>query len=567
MSVATALNGVSIRAKITSIFAVLLAMVGGLGIIALTCASRTNDVVQDLNANYVPSLVYLESMQSIAKDYFEIIAKQVMQNDGSGVVQNNASRLNDLQRRYELEDAKYAPTATTPEERAIYARIVSNWKSFLAHATKLRAVLESGDIATAKIIYVTDLEPASIGTMAAIRDDFRYNAKEVGTLAAAATESFNAGRRIVIALMGAVVLVAVLGGYALIASIARPITLMTSAMGMLAVGDTTIMIPARDRGDEVGRMAAAVEVFKQGMIDADALRAEQEALKISAAADQQAAMHRMADGFERRVGVLVQVLATGATELRATAQSLTGMAEQSSLQANTVSASADEASMGVQTVSAAAEELSASISEISRQVSQSARMTAKAVSDAQRTDAIVRALAEGAQKIGDVVGLITSIAGQTNLLALNATIEAARAGDAGKGFAVVASEVKSLANQTGRATEEIAAQITQIQNATKEAVEAIRGIAETIEQVSAIATTIASAVEEQGAATAEIARNVQQTAHATREVTVNIGGMSQAASETGQAASQVLSVATDVSHQAENLSTEVGGFVAEVRAA
>jgi methyl-accepting chemotaxis protein len=194
-------------------------------------------------------------------------------------------------------------------------------------------------------------------------------------------------------------------------------------------------------------------------------------------------------------------------------------------------------------------------------------MTAKAVSDAQRTDAIVRALAEGAQKIGDVVGLITSIAGQTNLLALNATIEAARAGDAGKGFAVVASEVKSLANQTGRATEEIAAQITQIQNATKEAVEAIRGIAETIEQVSAIATTIASAVEEQGAATAEIARNVQQTAHATREVTVNIGGMSQAASETGQAASQVLSVATDVSHQAENLSTEVGGFVAEVRAA
>jgi methyl-accepting chemotaxis protein len=179
----------------------------------------------------------------------------------------------------------------------------------------------------------------------------------------------------------------------------------------------------------------------------------------------------------------------------------------------------------------------------------------------------VRALAEGADKIGHVMGLISNIAGQTNLLALNATIEAARAGDAGKGFAVVASEVKSLATQTARATDEIGAQISQIQAATKEAVEAIRGITTTIEEVSTIATNIAAAVEEQGAATAEIARNVHQTAKAAQDVTVNITGVSRASTETGEAAGQVLSAAGDLSQQAEHLSAEVFSFLANVRAA
>jgi methyl-accepting chemotaxis protein len=218
-------------------------------------------------------------------------------------------------------------------------------------------------------------------------------------------------------------------------------------------------------------------------------------------------------------------------------------------------------------VAASAEELSSSISEITRQVAQSAKITEKAVADARRTDTTVRALAEGAQRIGQVVELISSIAGQTNLLALNATIEAARAGDAGKGFAVVASEVKSLAGQTAKATEEIGAQITRLQNETKDAVEAIKGITTVIEEVSSIATAIASAVEEQGAATAEIARNVQQTAGSAQMVTTNIAGVSEGAASTGAAADQVLSAAGELSRQAESLSAEVSGFVADVRAA
>jgi methyl-accepting chemotaxis protein len=200
-------------------------------------------------------------------------------------------------------------------------------------------------------------------------------------------------------------------------------------------------------------------------------------------------------------------------------------------------------------------------------VARSAKITDRAVEDTQRTDVIVRALAEAAEKIGHVMGLISDIAGQTNLLALNATIEAARAGDAGKGFAVVASEVKSLATQTSKATEEIGVQIGQIQAATKEAVEAIHGITVTIEEVSTIAANIAASVEEQGAATAEIARNVQQTAKATQDVTVNISGVSRASTEAGAAAGQVLSAAGDLSKQAEVLSAEVISFLSDVRAA
>jgi methyl-accepting chemotaxis protein len=342
---------------------------------------------------------------------------------------------------------------------------------------------------------------------------------------------------------------------------------LKTAMDRLAKGDLTTEIPGTDRQDEVGGMAVTVLVFKDSMTETERLRAAQDEVKRQAAAEQKAALNRMADGFESKIGGLVGMLSSGSTELEATAQSMTGTANQSNKQAAAVAAAAEEASTGLSTVASATEELTASISEINRQVAQSSKITGKAVDDAKRTDAIVHALAEGAEKIGAVVGLITNIASQTNLLALNATIEAARAGDAGKGFAVVASEVKSLANQTGKATEQIGGQIAQIQAATKEAVEAIRGISTTIEEVSAIAAAIAAAVEQQGAATSEIARNVQQTSQAARDVTAGISGVSHAASETGAAASEVQTAASDLSKQAEQLSSEVHTFVADVRAA
>ena len=349
--------------------------------------------------------------------------------------------------------------------------------------------------------------------------------------------------------------------------VVRPLGRIVAAMQRLAAGDLAIHVDTAHRQDEVGQLAQSLLVFKDSAVEVKRLSAAQEQAKAEAALAQRLALGQTADAFEAKVGGLVSILSSAATELEATAHTMSGTALRTNSQATTVAAAAEEASVGVSTVASAAEELAASIGEISRQVAQSATITGQAVADALRTNSIVQALAEGAERIGHVVGLIANIAGQTNLLALNATIEAARAGDAGKGFAVVASEVKSLANQTAKATEEIGAQIAQIQVATKQAVDAIRGITSTIEEVSAISISIAAAVEEQGAATAEIARNVQQTALATQDVTGNISGVSQAATDTGVAAGQVLSAAEDLSRQAERLTSEVGSFIAEIRVA
>jgi len=338
-------------------------------------------------------------------------------------------------------------------------------------------------------------------------------------------------------------------------------------MHNIATGSLDTKVDETDRGDEIGRMAEQLEMLRQTSMTARTLEAEQARMKLTGEAEKRDALIALADRFDQSVGALVGLMASGSTELEATAQSMSGTAERTNDQATIVSTAAAEASSRVQTVAAAAEELSSSIVEISRQMAQSAKITSHAVDSARRTDSIVRALAEGAQQIEHVVELINSIASQTNLLALNATIEAARAGEAGRGFAVVATEVKSLAGQTADATKEIGTRIAQIQSATKEAVDAIQGITATIEEVSAIATTIGSAIEEQGAATAEIARNVTQTAQATQEVTTNIGGVSSAAHETGDAASMVLSAASGLSKQAEQLSGEVTTFLAGVRAA
>jgi methyl-accepting chemotaxis protein len=338
-------------------------------------------------------------------------------------------------------------------------------------------------------------------------------------------------------------------------------------MQRIAGGSLDQAVEETERGDEIGRMAETLEMLRQTAMTARTLEAEQIAAKQQGENEKREALIALADRFDASVGRLVGMMASGSTELEATAKSMTGTAERTNHRATVVSSAAAEASTRVQTVATAAEELSTSISEISRQVAQSADITTRAVDTARRTDTIVRALADGAHQIEHVAELISSIAGQTNLLALNATIEAARAGEAGRGFAVVAAEVKSLASQTAEATKEIGTRITQIQGATREAVEAIQGITATIEEVSTIAATIGSAIEEQGAATAEIARNVTQTAQATQEVTTNIGGVSAAATETGGAAGLVLAAASNLSKQAEQLSGEVNVFLAGVRAA
>jgi len=349
--------------------------------------------------------------------------------------------------------------------------------------------------------------------------------------------------------------------------ITRPVAAMTNAMTKLAGGDTSVAIPARQNTDEIGEMARAVQVFKDNMVETERLRAEQEEQKRRAEAEQRRATLAMADDFEAAVGAIVHGVSSQANELQSTAQLMSATAEETERQSTAVAAASEQASTNVQTVASAAEELSSSIAEIGRQVATSADITARAVDDTRRTNDQIHGLAEAAQSIGDVVKLISDIASQTDLLALNATIEAARAGEAGRGFAVVASEVKSLANQTAKATEEIRTKIAEMQVATGRSVDAVKDIGETITRINEIATTIASAVEQQGAATREIARNVQQASCGTADVSKNIGAVTKAANDTGLASNQVLGTAGQLAEQADALKSQVETFLANIRAA
>jgi methyl-accepting chemotaxis protein len=364
----------------------------------------------------------------------------------------------------------------------------------------------------------------------------------------------------------AILVIAMLLALALGRSVARPLTAMTGTMARLAGGDTAVAIAGSERSDELGAMAKAVDVFRQNMIQANRLTAEKDAEQAQKAR-RQVSIEQYIASFEGAVRTSLEGLSAATTQMRATSQGMSATAQATSEQATTVAGAAEEASINVQAVAASTEELSSSVAEIGRQVSQSARIAGQAVDEAGRTNTTVEGLSVAAQKIGEVVKLISAIANQTNLLALNATIEAARAGDAGKGFAVVASEVKSLANQTAKATDEIAAQVAAMQSATTEAVQAIRSIGGTIGSINEIAATIATAVEQQGAATQEIARNVQEAARGTGQVSSTIASVNQAAAESGAAASQVLGSAAELGTWGETLRADVDGFLAKICAA
>lgn len=365
----------------------------------------------------------------------------------------------------------------------------------------------------------------------------------------------------------AVVLIAALIAAWLGRSLARPILALQSAMGQITSGRHDIEVPGARRGDEIGAMAKAVEVFKDSLIETGRLRQAQEQQRTTTENERRDALHAVAARFESGVGGIVNAVGSAASELRSTASSMANTAQEATRQSATVAAASEEATQNAQAVAAAIEELNASINEIAQQVNESAKVASAAVVQANDTNSEVLGLAEAAQKIGDVVKLISEIAAQTNLLALNATIEAARAGDAGRGFAVVASEVKTLATQTSKATEEISAQVGAIQAATQSSVGAIEAITRTIGRVNEIASAIASAVEEQGAATREIAHNVAEAARSTGEVSINIQGVDKAARGTGAAAARVVESATELSHNGETLKSEVDLFLRDVRAA
>jgi len=554
-------QGWTIRTKVTLSFVVVCLTTIALGIFAVERMATINESVAMIGRDALPSVKALSRVSVLAERFRAAVSLRLISYDDASRADMDkliASGRSDVRQALDA----YKPLATDDEKRRLAADVEAKWAVILGDSDTILDRVRAGDEVGGRTLLFTTFRREIVEFRNVLAADIAFNDQSADAAVASGAATYGAARVLVICTLAGATLISTLAGFWLVTGVSRPIALITAVMRRLAEHDTGVAIFGVEHGGEIGAMAGAIQVFKDSIIHADELAAEQGVDQARKEA-RVAALTDLVETFEARIADTVTVLSSAATDLQVTAQSMSSSAAQTNQQAYVVATAADEASTGVRTVAAAAEQLTSAIGEISQKVAHSARIAEKAVAGARRTDTIVQALAGGAQQIGQVVNLIASIAGQTNLLALNATIEAARAGAAGKGFAVVAAEVKNLATQTANATGQIGAQ----RSATNEAVDAIREIAATIQEMGTIAAAIALAVEEQGTATAQIAETTRHTAASTQDVAVTIGGVTQAANRTGAAAKEVLGAADGVARQAGFLRTEVDRFVAGMRAA
>ena len=399
----------------------------------------------------------------------------------------------------------------------------------------------------------------------------KYTQTQEAALEPLAAQAEQVRRQANTVIIGATVIGLLVGiGIALyvgIVTLSRPISRISTTLKKVAAGELDVEVETKIGNDEVGELWRSTQRLLVELREAEQMREEQSAAAIRTEQEKRVMMRDLADRFDQEVSSVVRTVAAAVTQLEASATSMNSSADETSRRSTVVAAAAEQATSNVQIAASAAEELAASVREISHQVSTAAQIAGEATDQALGTVDVVRGLSASAQRIGQVVNLITDIAAQTNLLALNATIEAARAGEAGRGFAVVAQEVKTLAEQTSKATDEISSQIAAVQGSTNEVVRAIENISSTIRRIDEISASIAASVEQQGAATGEIAQNVNQAARGTLEVSSSITTVSRAATDTGRVSGEIVRSAADLASQADNLRSQVDNFVERVRAA
>ncbi|KTS37193.1 chemotaxis protein [Methylobacterium indicum] len=560
------LNNISIRTKLIVCLSLMLVLIAGLVGMAVHQGRTLHASLRELSESVLPATQSLGQIQALALRIRVNGSRLISATTDHQREDAQASLRQRLQEIAQERDS-YGRLPSSTEMQALIATFDRQWQSYLTLQDEALRRAVSGDRAGSMDLYNTTMSDAIREVIATLVKLVARNQAMAAESDAAARAVYERTQRHLLAFVGIATLFVAGAALMLVLAISRPLGRMTAAMHRLAAGDTATAIPAIQRGDEIGAMGRAVQVFKDAMIHTLTLEAEQARMQAGSEAQRRALMAEMADGFEGVVGGIVASVTTAATQLEVTAQTMTGAAVQTAGQSATVAAAAEEAATNVGAVATAAEELGASVQEIGRQVADAADLAQAAATEAGRTAVLVQDLTRGATRIGDVLGLISSIADQTNLLALNATIEAARAGAAGRGFAVVAAEVKELAGQTAQATGEISSQIGEIQAATGQAVTAIDGIVARIEEISAVSASLAAALGQQDATTQEIVRNVAQAAVGAGEVTQTITGVAGTAKETGVAAQQVLAAASDLSRHSVLLDREVERFLSGVRAA
>ena len=563
------LNRLSITGKLASVFAAVIAVVVLAGAVTVWKIQSADDAVAE---NREVTIFVSE-----VEDLWESASAQLLAIRGL-LMTGDRTEIETFNRHGADFDATFAdimandPAAETVADLEAIKAATDLWRTEVA-AKQIDLMRRPLTVDHARVLEANGLGADFLATLRVHIDALSsYAAERRAATQAATSAAFGLTMIAAIAGAAATLVLSLIAFFTLKGGVSAPILQMTGAMRTLADGRDDVEVPGLGRGDELGQMADALEVFKQNAIERKAALAREEEAReterreIEAREARARKMEELIAAFDRSSAEMTTALAQASEDLETTAKTMSRLAENTDTQATAVAAASEEASTNVQTVASAADQLRSSITEIAQQVSGAAAIAGEAAVTAGEAQTKISRLRTAAQSIGDVVQLINEIADQTNLLALNATIEAARAGEAGKGFAVVAEEVKSLAGQTAQATDKIRQQIADMQSETALSVEAIESIASVIAQVNEYTSSISSAVEEQTAATEEIAMNVSQASGASGEVATSIQAVHKASTESGAAATQLLSASDAISTRAREMKGGVDDFLSKIRA-